>query len=121
MIVEVGQYREVNKGALKAFFSLVIHPGGQKIIDCRHFVQGEKEWFSFPQKEIKKEGQKSEYIPIVSFLDKEYFEGLKASIMNAIRTRTPESNYVKKVYPTEARQESAIQTKTPSDWGDLPF
>lgn len=84
--VEVGQYREVNKGALKAFFTLVEYPNGRKTLDCRYFEQGDKRWFSFPQKEIKKPGaDKPEYIPYVSYLDKEYLDQFKIAILTALR------------------------------------
>lgn len=89
--VEVGQYREMNKGSLKAFFSLVIYPEGQKILDCRLFEQDGKRWFSFPQKEIKfTDGRKTEYIPLVSYANKTYLEQLKVAVLEALKDAKPQ-------------------------------
>lgn len=81
--VEIGQYREINKGSLKAYFSLLIYPEGQKILDCQYFVKGTQRWFTFPQKKIERNG-KTEYIPLVSYFDKEYFEKLKGSVLECL-------------------------------------
>ncbi len=84
--VEIGQYREVNKGALKAFFTLVEYPHGRKTLDMRYFESGENRWISFPQKESKKPGvEKPEYIPLVCYLDKEYDKQLRIAILTALR------------------------------------
>ena len=93
--VEVGQYRVMDKGSLKAFFSLVIYPQGQKILDCRYFVQGDKRWFNFPQKEIKySDGRKTDYIPLVSYLNKEYLEQLKIAVLDELKNAKPQENHV---------------------------
>lgn len=120
--VEVGQYREMNKGSLKAFFSLVIYPEGQKILDCRYFVQGDKRWFSFPQKEIKyTDGRKTEYIPLVSYLNKEYLEQLKIAVLIALKDAKPQETYGQAQNQTYSRKTSSLPTETSSDWGDPPF
>jgi hypothetical protein len=120
--VEVGQYREMNKGSLKAFFSLVIYPQGQKILDCRYFVQGDQRWFSFPQKEVKyTDGRKSEYIPYVSYLDKDYLEKLKIEVLEQLRTiTTPETNGQTKNRTNQVPSHK-VQAKSPFDSGELPF
>lgn len=120
--VEVGQYREMNKGTLKAFFSLVIYPEGQKILDCRYFVQGDKRWFSFPQKEIKyTDGRKTDYIPFVSYLNKEYLEQLKIVVLTALKDATPQEKHDKTHNQSYAEQKNSIQADTSSTWGDPPF
>ena len=84
--IEIGQYKEVNKGALKAFFTLVEYPFGRKIMDCRYFEKDGQHWFSFPQKEVKKPNDaKSDYIPLISYLDKTYLEQLKKTILQALK------------------------------------
>ena len=84
--VEVGQYREIDKGALRGFFTLIEYPYGRKTIDNRHFVQGKNEWFAFPQKEYTKTGEtKTEYFPLVSYLDKKYFDEYKEAVIKAIK------------------------------------
>lgn len=83
--VQVGKYREVNKGALKAFFEVILQPGSQKILDCKLFEKGTQSWIGWPSKEYKKPGQeKPEYIPLVAFLDREYSEALKVAVVAAI-------------------------------------
>jgi len=84
--IEVGQYKPMDKGALKAFFAIVEYPQGRKTLECRYFQKGDQRWFSFPQKEYKKAGSdKSEYIPLISYLDKEYFEQFKAAVLIALK------------------------------------
>lgn len=120
--VEVGQYREVNKGTLKAFFSLIIYPQGQKILDCRYFVQDDKRWFSFPQKEVKyTDGRKSEYIPYVSYLDKDYLEKLKIAVLTQLKTITSQETNGQAKNPTNQVPPHQVQAQSPFDPGELPF
>lgn len=81
--VEVGQYRPIKKeGPMKATFSVVIYPYAQKILDCKHLFTSGKHWFTFPQFKIRsKDGTKDEYIPYISFGDKEYLQELKDAVM----------------------------------------
>ena len=79
--VEIGQYKSIDKGALKASFSMVIYPHGQKISGCKYFNTGTNAWFNFPSFEIKKgEGEKSEFIPYISYLDKDYQKQLQSAV-----------------------------------------
>jgi hypothetical protein len=84
--VEIGQYRPMDKGALRGFFSIIVHPSGQKILDCTYFEKDGKAWFNLPQKEKKGTGGKAEYIPIISYMNKEYFEKFKAAVLHALKT-----------------------------------
>ena len=119
--VEVGQYRAMDKGSLKGFFSLVIYPQGQKIIDCRYFEQGDKRWFNFPQKEIKyTDGRKTEYIPLVSYGDKEYLEQLKIAVLTALKDIIEETNAKKEVQSSSGKT-NQLSAKAPFDWGTTPF
>ena len=69
--IEISNVRVHEKGALRGFFTLMVM--GLKIIDCRYFVSGDRRWFCFPQKEIKKpEGEKTEYIPYISILNRDF-------------------------------------------------
>lgn len=120
--VEVGQYREVNKGSLKGFFSLVIYPMGQKILDCRYFVQGDKRWFSFPQKEIKyTDGRQTEYIPYVSYLEKDYLEQLKIAVLQALKDVKPQESYGQKKSDTCNEPANKVHSQTPSNDWQKPF
>jgi hypothetical protein len=118
--VEVGQYREVNKGSLKAFFSLVIYPQGEKIIDCKYFENGEKKWFNFPQKEVKyPDGRKSEYIPYISYLNKEYLQQLQAAVLAAIKTMKPKEAYDGSKAQAGAQNPVSSQSSVGWDWGSV--
>lgn len=120
--IEIHQYREVNKGSLKAFFTVVIQPQGQKILDCRYFVQGENKWFSFPQKEVEfNDGRKKEYIPLISFQNKDYLEALKNSVLIALKDAKPQESYVKNQSQAHPRKESPLPPKAPISWEDSPF
>jgi len=112
--IEIGQYREVNKGALKAFFTLVEYPYGRKTLDCRYFVSGENRWISFPQKELKKPNQeKPEYISLVSFLDKEYDKSIKAAILTALKDQEEGNHGQTNSYQ---KQENKLQDDPSSLW-----
>lgn len=118
--VEVGQYREVNKGAWKATFSLVIYPEGQKILDCRYFAQDNKCWFSFPQKEIKRDG-KNEYIPLVSYLNKDYLKQLQLVVLDALKKIKPEMKNEQTQNQSYPRQANPVQAQPSLNWGEPPF
>lgn len=115
--VEIGQYREINKGSLKAFFSVVIYPMGQKILDCRYFVMDDKRWFSFPQKEVKySDGRKSEYIPYVSYLNKDYLEKLREQILLLLKDAKPLENHEKKNNQLPKDAQEKISSKPQDLW-----
>ena len=119
--VEIGQFRPMDKGTLKGFFTLMIHPIGLKIIDCRYFIKGESRWFSFPQKEIKhSDGRKSEYIPILSFQNKEYLTELQATILKELDVQTTKENHEKS--HGNQNQNGSLPFESSSDWGgESPF
>lgn len=114
--VDIGQYKEVNKGSLKAFFSLVIYPMGQKILNCSYFVKDNQSWFSFPSKEIKKgDGEKSDYIPYISYLDKKYLENLKIAVLEALKTAKPQEYNDKSYQSKSYKGETDSLQGIPSD------
>lgn len=86
MKIEIGQYRKSEKGgALRAYFSFVIYPEGQQINDCKLFEKDGATWFSFPQREVKKDGEKTSYFPVIKFLNKTYEEQLKTAVLSALK------------------------------------
>lgn len=112
--VEIGQYWEINKGALLGSFSYVEYPKGQKVIDCKHFKQDDREWWSGPQKEIKKkDDEKSQYIPYISYIDKEYDAKLKAAVLTELQKRNSNGQ---KQNRKDSGAENSLQSKSPSDW-----
>ncbi len=83
--VEVVNYFAKNTpGTLKGTFTIVIYPLGQKILDCKYFDKDGQRWFSFPSKEIKR-GEKSEWIPIVSYVNKDYANELKEAVLESLK------------------------------------
>lgn len=106
--IEIGQYRPLRdrKGALKATFSVVEYPRCRKTLECKYFDQGDSKWFSFPTKEIKKEGAKSDYIPLVSFGDKEFEKQLKIAILQALKEADAQVQ-------THPRHENPVEDESP--------
>lgn len=117
--VEIGQYREVNKTYLKAFFTLVIHPIGLKIIDCKYFIKNDQRWFTFPDKEYKKPDGKTDYFPIVSCLNKDYNQALKDAVLNAISQHINQGPNAK--VNSNSKQTHPLHIEPSSHSGELPF
>ncbi len=117
--VEIGQYKEINKGtSLRAFFSVVIYPQAQKILDCRYFEAGDQRWFAFPQKEVKySDGRKTEYIPLISYGDKAYLERLKKAILEEL-SKQGSNEAQNRTARTPARE---VPVHESNNGGDLPF
>lgn len=119
--VEVGQYREMNKGSLKGFFSLIIYPMGQKILDCRYFEQGDRRWFNFPQKEIKyTDGRKNEYIPYISYLNKQYLEQLRVAVLQALSNVNTQGHHGQQNSNYQG-QKNRVSSNPPFDEEYIPF
>lgn len=120
--VEIGQYYEVNKGSLKARFSLVIYPEGQKILDCTHFVRDNEQWFNFPQKEIKhNDGRKTEYLPLISYLNKDYREQLKIAVLTELKKISTKNTHEKQRNTSNTPAASTVPNKPSVSCPELPF
>jgi hypothetical protein len=119
--VEIGQWRPVDKGALRAYFSVVIYPHGQKILECKYFEQADKRWFSFPQKEIKSNTDKPEYIPLVSYLNKDYAHQLKIAVLTAIRELIQEQRSPNECAPIQSYPRTENQLPPESPFDSFPF
>lgn len=109
--VEIPQYKAVNKGALQAFFTMIIKPMGIKIIDCRYFCcpgEQDRRWFSFPSKEIKKE-PKSDYVQLIYILNTNFNEELKTAVLKAIDEKISQGNYHAQENPPAEGEENQLQ------------
>ncbi len=92
--VEVLNFRPIDKPSLKGYFTLVVYPGAQKILDCSYFVKDGRSWIGFPQKEKKVDaGAPKEYIPLVSYGDKAYKDALVEMAIDAIQKYKPQEQY----------------------------
>lgn len=85
MKIEIGQYKEVNKGSLKGFFSFIIQPEGMQFTNCSYFEKDGANWFNFPQKEYKKQDGSTGYQGLINLLNKEYSETLKSAVTQALK------------------------------------
>ena len=114
--VDILRYKRIDNGALRGNFTLCIYPQGQKILDCKYFIKGEDHWFSFPQKQISDNG----YIPLVSYIDKEYLESLKSAVIKSLKvedakTPTKEKNGPAN-NPAPKNKSSNVDSDAPPDW-----
>ncbi len=119
--VEISQFRIIDNGALKAFFTVVIHPEGLKIADCRYFIKDDNRWFTFPQKEVKYPDGRIQYFPYISYLNKDYQDQLKIAVLNALKEAKPQEKYGQQKDSSYQRQTNPLPTKTSPDYDDLPF
>ncbi len=121
--LEIGQFRAIDKGPLKGFFSIVIYPRQEKIIDCTYFISGENRWINLPQKEIKmKDGGKSDYIPIISYpTNKEYMEALKIAALAALKDTHNQEQNGKAQSQTDNRKPDQVRSSPPANWEECPF
>lgn len=85
ILVEVGQYKPINKGFLVGTFSLYIVEPGIKILNCSLFSKNGNDWVSFPSICIKKENQPNSYIPYITFSVREYKDRLTAAVLLALQ------------------------------------
>jgi DNA-binding cell septation regulator SpoVG len=90
--IEIGQYKEVNKGSLKAFFSLVFTDTGLQVYDCKHMVTDGRDWIAFPSKEITKKDGTKDFFPVMKFLNKDYLAELSNAIVAQIKKQVPNDN-----------------------------
>jgi hypothetical protein len=119
--VEVLHFRHKDKPVLKGYFTLVVYPGAQKILDCSYFVKDGRAWIAFPQKEMKTaDGAPKEYISLVSYGDKVYKDALVEMAVEAIRKYKPQEQYGQegKSYSGNANQ---LHANASSDNTELPF
>lgn len=125
--LEIGQYREVNTGCLKAMFSMIIYSPppfikGDKTLNCKYFVQGEKRWFNFPaEKREYQDGRKPDYFPYRSYMDKEYLEHLRIAVLEALKNISPKGNNVQEKPQNYPRPQNPLPTEPSFDFGQPPF
>jgi len=101
--MKILNYKAVDKGALKAFFDLVIENWGEMTISCSLFESNGKKWINLPQKEYEKDGQKK-YQSLVKF-NKMTFDALQKKAIELI-----DKQEVTKVEPKKPTYE---QTECP--------
>lgn len=114
--VEITNYRQVDKGSLKGFFTLIINPLGQKILNCKYFVKDDARWWAFPAQERVLQDGKKEFIPLISYTDKGYYDALKSAVLEVLKTSKPQGNYGQAQNPRHQGQEDTLQATASPDW-----
>lgn len=112
--MEIGAYKSIGKGALKGSFTLVIGAFSKMSIkDCLHFKTADKQWFSFPQKEITKPGgTEKAYMNYITFYDKAEFEQIKNQGLEAIVKYVGEANDS----TSDSSSANQVQSGSPALW-----
>lgn len=112
----IEDYKEINKGCLKASFSITILSEGVTICNCTLFEKGSHQWVSMPCKEVPGDG-KTKYYPHIKF----YTETLRDEFLNVILSKV--KAHVQKNPRTTATQKSTseLQSETSDDCGEMPF
>jgi hypothetical protein len=111
--IEIGNYRPINKNSLRGSFAMCLYPSGQKILDCLYFVTEERSWFNFPSKQQKN----GEYIPLISYINKEY----RALLNDAVITLLKEVEQNSEKSQADPFGKNTLQSKSSSSGPDLPF
>ena len=101
MKIDITNYRPINKGALLGSFSLALtfQEGiSLSFSDCKYFSVGERSWFSFYQKEVKKQdGSKSDYFSIIRVHGVEKEKELKDLVVKEVEKHVKTSDKVIKI------------------------
>lgn len=116
--VEIPYYKAVNKGALQAFFTMIIHPIGIKFVDCKYFCypgNQDRRWFAFPSKEIKKDS-KVEYLQLVHVLNQKLNEELKTAVLLAIDAKINEGKNYGQESVAASGEEDSLQSGASLLW-----
>lgn len=87
-ILAVSDYKEVNKGALKARFTLYFPALKMMIRDCTHMQSGGKEWVGFPSRQYEQDGQRK-YFSYIMFA-KDARDGFQHAALEAIKKAVPQ-------------------------------
>jgi hypothetical protein len=58
MDVRCENFREDVKGGLRGFCDLVIQPHGVRLLSCKLFRSGAREWVEFPSRQYESQGKK---------------------------------------------------------------
>ncbi len=110
MDIKVSRIRQVDKGALKAYFTVEID--GFYLRDCSYFCMGTRDWMNFPQQIMPaKEGEKIKYIPYCGYVDPSKGTKIKDAIIVEL----------KKELQNESHTQKNQQSEFSSYSSDLPF
>lgn len=84
MNIEIGQYKEINKGALRASFSLKV--GEFIFLKCKYFVTGTNRFWTFPAEEMKGiPPEKSKFFPMIKMPNNEAKKALEDAVLSKFK------------------------------------
>lgn len=89
MKVLIEDYKEVNRGAMKAFFTLVDVERGIKHLNCQYMVTPSNSFWKFPSREVVKEDGTKEYKPNILTYDIDTYRIMKDAVLEALKTAKP--------------------------------
>jgi hypothetical protein len=83
-MIEIIQYKPVNKGNLQGFLSIKIQKWGNFIIrDMAFFKKNDQKWVSFPQKSYEKDGA-TKYVSLNLFEDPTTSKSFQEKVLEAL-------------------------------------
>lgn len=96
--VEIPYYKELNKGALAASFSIIltfeaVPDLAITVFDCKYFKVGDKSWISYPARENKHaDGRKSEFFPNLKISNLQMDELIKKLVIEELQKKEGEND-----------------------------
>lgn len=91
MNVRCENFRVDQKGGLRGFCDLVIEPLGVRLLSCKLFRSGPREWVEFPSRQYESQG-KTRWVRTIDFTTRAGYEDFQRSALEAIRNFRFESN-----------------------------
>jgi|GEM_PF-5750353 hypothetical protein len=83
-MIEIFNYRKIDKGAVLASFSIRLKKWNDFCIHgITHFGKDNTAWISFPSNKVEKEGE-TKYYPYCGFSDKDLNASFKGEILRAL-------------------------------------
>jgi len=84
--VTITEFKSFEKGMLKGFATVEIHPPGLRLKKCGYFIHSDgsgKRWFNWPSESYMKDG-KREYFRLVEAADSSSHSKLQSAALDAI-------------------------------------
>jgi len=83
-MIEILQYKTVNKNSLQGILSIEIQKWGNFIInEISYFKKDDQRWISFPSKPYEKDGEKK-YFPLNRFKESSMAKSFQEKVLEAL-------------------------------------
>ncbi len=84
-MIEIQKFELIEKGALKARFTLkMLKWGGLCIRECTLFDNGTKRWINLPSRQYEDSEGKKKYYPFIAYEERNLEDKFKEIIMKAV-------------------------------------